>query len=144
MYTGIHVAVYVYVLREQGLFPVSESEFSLDPEEPNIHLFHRTWLSWERSLLFTPRPRVCYQLGSFQGCLVDAYLSRFLWQIVSLSRKCFVTFWYGETYLYHCMKAKVNVGCFTSSHRCRYVLVGMGERRATVPLVVKTAYLQHR
>ena len=41
----VHVAVYVYVLREQGLCPVSESEFSLDPEEPNIHLFHRTWLS---------------------------------------------------------------------------------------------------
>ena len=42
---GTCMYVYVYVLREQGLCPVSESEFFLDPEEPNVHLFHRPWLS---------------------------------------------------------------------------------------------------
>ena len=41
----VHVAVYMYVLREQGLCPVSESEFSLEPGEPNVHLFHGPWLS---------------------------------------------------------------------------------------------------
>ena len=35
---------------------------------------------------------------------------------------------YDKTYLYH----------------CRYVLVGMGDRRPTLPPVVKTAYLLHR
>ena len=41
----VYVTVYGYVLRERGLCPVSESEFSLEPGEPNVHLFHGPWLS---------------------------------------------------------------------------------------------------
>ena len=115
----VHVAVYVYVLREQGLCPVSESEFSLDPGEPNVHFFHGPWLSWGRSLLFSPLPAREFP-GLLGWCLFRSISLANCKTIKNMFCECsFMTVFYGKTFLYHCMKAKVNIGCFTSRHRCR-------------------------